>query len=101
MRNLISQIVSILLIFLVLINEVKYYLNQNSLASNILTLDLKQKVRIIESVDEKIKSMTYRRFENEIREKEETIHAKVFGALYERRIGEVVLNLHFSYSIAT
>ena len=44
--------------------------------------------------------MIIKRFENEIREKEETIHAKVFRALYKRRIGRKVLNLHLSYSIA-
>ena len=65
-----------------------------------MNLDSKQKNKIIESVNEKIKSMTYRRFENEVREKEETIHGKVFGALYERRMGRKVFNLHFSYSIA-
>ena len=44
--------------------------------------------------------MTNKLFENEIREKERPIYEKVFGALYERRIGKEVLNLHFSYSIA-
>ena len=65
-----------------------------------MTLDSKQNDKTIESVNEKIKSMAYRRFENEIREKEETIHGKVFGALHKRRIGAEVLGLHFSYSIA-
>ena len=70
-----------------------------SLASNILNLDSKQKNKIIESVDEKIKSMAIKRYEIEIREKEENINEKVFKALFERRIGQKVLNLHFSYSI--
>ena len=58
-------------------------------------LDSKQKDKIIESVATKIKSMIYTLFENKIREKEENIHEKVFGALYERRIGAKVLNLHY------
>ena len=43
-------------------------------------------------MDEKIKSMAKKRFEIEVREKERPIHEKVFGTLYERRIGEEVLN---------
>ena len=61
-----------------------------SLVSNILTLDSKQNDKIIEYVDRKIKSMTNKRHEIEIREKERHIHEKVFGALYERRIGKKV-----------
>ena len=51
-------------------------------------------------MDRKIKSMANMRFENEIREKERPIHEKVFGALYERRIGRKVINLYSSYAIA-
>ena len=36
-------------------------------------------------MDEKIKSMANKRYEIEIKEKEETIHEKVFGALYEKK----------------
>ena len=43
-------------------------------------------------MDEKIKSMAVKRFESEIREKEKTISKKIFGVLYERRIGKKVLN---------
>ena len=71
-----------------------------SLASNVLTLDSKQNHKIIEYVDKKIKSMAKKRHEIEIRKKERPIHEKIFGALYERRTGEEVLNLTFSYSIA-
>ena len=63
-----------------------------SLASNVLTLDLKQKNKIIEYVDRKINSMTNKRFEIEVREKERPIHEKILGALYERRTGKEVLN---------
>ena len=59
-----------------------------------------QNNKIIEYVDAIIKSMAIKRFEIEIREKEESIHQKVFGALYERRIDTKVLNLHFSHVIA-
>ena len=72
----------------------------NSLASNILTLDSKQKDKIIEYVDRKIKSLTNMRHEMEVREKERHIHEKVFEALYERRINKKVLNQQLSYSIA-
>ena len=65
-----------------------------------MNLDSKQKNKIIESVNEKINSMAIKRFEIEVREKEETIHAKVLGTLTERRIGQEVSNLHFPYSIA-
>ena len=61
-------------------------------ASNVLTLDSKQNHEIIEYVDRKIKSMTNKRHEIELREKERPIHEKVFGALYERRIGKKVFN---------
>ena len=71
-----------------------------SLASNVLTLDSKQNHEIIEYVDRKIKSMTNKRHEIEVREKERPIHEKIFGALYERRIGKKVLNQQLSYSIA-
>ena len=64
-----------------------------------MTLDSKQNHEIIEYVDRKIKSMTNKRHEIEVREKERPIHEKVFGALYERRIGKKVLNLNFSFSI--
>ena len=64
------------------------------------SLDSKQKDKINESVDEKIKSMVIKRFEIEIREKEETISKKIFRALYERRTGEKVLHLYCSYSVA-
>ena len=67
-------------------------ISQKSLASNILTLDSKQNHEIIEYVDRKIKSMTNKRHEIEIREKEKPIHEKIFGALYERKIGKKVLN---------
>ena len=63
-----------------------------SLTSNVLTLDSKQNHEIIEYVDRKIKSMTNKRHEIEVREKERPIREKVFGALYERRIGEEVSN---------
>ena len=63
-------------------------------------LDSKQNHEIIEYVDRKIKSMTNKRHEIEVREKERPIHEKIFGALYERRIGKKVLNLAFPYSIA-
>ena len=69
----------------------QYYLIQNSFASNVLTLDSKQNDKIIEYVDRKIKSMTNKRHEIEVREKERPIHEKVFGALYERRTGEEVI----------
>ena len=62
-----------------------------------MNLDSKQKNKIIESVNEKINSMAIKRFEIEVREKEETIHVKVLGTLTERRIGQEVSNLHFSY----
>ena len=45
-------------------------------------------------MDEKIKSMAIKRFEIEVREKEIHIHEKIFGALYERRIGRKVINLY-------
>ena len=67
-----------------------------SLVSNVLTLDSKQNHEIIEYVDRKIKSMTNKRHEIEVREKERPIHEKIFGALYERRIGKKVLNWKFS-----
>ena len=51
-------------------------------------------------MDEKIKSMAIKRFEIEIREKERDIHEKIFGALYERRIGKKVFDQQLSYSIA-
>ena len=51
-------------------------------------------------MDEKIKSMAIKRFEIEIREKERNIQEKIFGALYERRIGKKVFNQQLSYSIA-
>ena len=57
-----------------------------------MTLDSKQNHEIIEYVERKIKSMTNKRHEIEIREKERPIHEKIFGALYERRIGKKVLN---------
>ena len=57
-----------------------------------MTLDSKQSHEIIEYVERKIKSMTNKRHEIEVREKERPIHEKVFGALYERRTGEKVLN---------
>ena len=57
-----------------------------------MTLDSKQNHEIIEYIDRKIKSMTNKRHEIEVKEKERTIHEKVFGALYERRIGKKVLN---------
>ena len=66
--------------------------NPYSLSSNVLTLDSKQNHKIIEYVDRKIKSMTNKRHEIEVREKERSIHEKVFGVLYERRIGKKVLN---------
>ena len=53
---------------------------------------------MIESVDAKIKSMTNKRHEMEVKKKEKPIHKKVFGALYEKRIGVKVLNLHFLYN---
>ena len=56
-----------------------------------MTLDSKQNHEIIECVDRKIKSMTNKRYEIEVREKERPIHEKIFGALYERRIGKKVL----------
>ena len=51
-------------------------------------------------MDEKIKSMAIKRFEIEIREKERHIQEKVFGAIYERRIGKKVFDQQLSYSIA-
>ena len=62
-----------------------------------MTLDSKQKNEIIEYVDNKIKSMANKRHEIEVREKEIPIHEKIFGALYERRTGEEVLNLTFFF----
>ena len=64
-----------------------------------MTLDSKQNHEIIEYVDRKIKSMTNKRHEIEVREKERPIHEKIFEALYERRNGEEVINQHFSFSI--
>ena len=63
-------------------------------------LDSKQKNKINESVDEKIKSIAIKRFEIEIREKEKHIHEKIFGALYERGIGKKVFDQQLPYSIA-
>ena len=80
-------------------NKVEYLLilfNPYSLASNILTLDSKQNHEIIEYVNRKIKSMTNKRFEIELREKERPIHEKIFGALCERRTGEVVICIFLS-----
>ena len=57
-----------------------------------MTLDSKQKNEIIEYVDRKIKSMTNKRHEIEVREKERPINEKIFGALLERRICKKVLN---------
>ena len=57
-----------------------------------MTLDSKQNHEIIEYVDRKIKSMTNKRHEIEVREKERPIHEKIFGALYERKTGKKVLN---------
>ena len=65
-----------------------------------MTLDSKQKDKIIEYVDRKIESMTNKRHEIEVRDKERPIHENVFGAIYERRIGKKVLNQQLSYSIA-
>ena len=65
-----------------------------------MTLDSKQNHEIIEYVDRKVKSMANKRHEIEVREKERPIHEKIFGALYERKIGKKVLNLAFPYSIA-
>ena len=79
----------------IIINTIKAYF----LTSNVLTLDSKQNHEIIEYVDRKIKSMTNKRHEIEVREKERPIHEKIFGALYERRTGEEVLNWQFSFSI--
>ena len=76
-------------------NGVEYLLilfKSYSLASNVLTLDSKQKNEIIEYVDRKIKSMTNKRHEIEVREKEKPIREKIFGALYERKTGKKVLN---------
>ena len=61
-----------------------------------MTLDSKQIHEIIEYVDRKIKSMTNKRHEIEVREKEKPIHKKVFGALYERRTGEEVICIFLS-----
>ena len=66
-----------------------------SLTSNILILDSKQNDKIVEYVNRKIKSMTNKRHEIEVREKERPIHEKVFGALYERRTGEEVILFFF------
>ena len=88
---------------LILIEKIEYLLilfKPYSHDSNILTLDSKQNHEIIEYVDRKIKSMTNKRHEIELREKERPIHEKVFWALYERRIGKKVLNQQLSYSIA-
>ena len=57
-----------------------------------MILDSKQNHEIIEYVDRKIKSMTNKRHEIEVREKERPIHEKIFRALYERKIGKKVLN---------
>ena len=67
-----------------------------SLTSNILTLDSKQNEKVIKYVDRKIKSMTNKRYEIELREKERPIHEKVFGALYETRTGEEVICIFLS-----
>ena len=69
-----------------IINIIKPY----SLASNMLILDSKQNHKIIEYVNKKIKSMANKRHEIEVREKERPIHEKIFGALYERKIGKKV-----------
>ena len=66
-----------------------------SLTSNILILDSKQNDKIVEYVNRKIKSMTNKRHEIEVREKERPIHEKVFGAIYERRTGEEVILFFF------
>ena len=76
-------------------NKLEYLLilfNPYSHASNVLTLDPKQNHEIIEYVERKIKSMINKRHEIEVREKERPIHEKIFGALYERRTGQKVLN---------
>ena len=92
-ENQSSLNVSIRLIFLIEWSWVLLILfKPYSLASNVLTLDSKQKNKIIEYVDRKIKSMAIKRFEIEVREKERPIHEKIFRALYERRTGEEVLN---------
>ena len=57
-----------------------------------MTLDSKQNHKIVEYVDRKIKSMTNKRHEIEVRDKERPIHEKVFGVLYERRFGYQVLH---------
>ena len=57
-----------------------------------MTLDSKQNHEIIEYVNRKIKSMTIKRHEIEVTEKERPIHEKIFEALYERETGEEVLN---------
>ena len=57
-----------------------------------MTLDSKQNHKIIKYVDRKIKSMTNKRHEIEVREKEKPIHEKIFGVLYERKTGKKVLN---------
>ena len=83
-------------------NKIEYLLilfKPYSYASNALTLDSKQNHEIVEYVDRKIKSMTNKRHEIEVREKERPIHEKIFGALYERRIGKKVLNQQLSISI--
>ena len=70
---------SIKLAFLILIgwNRVLSILFKlNSLTSNVLTLDSIQNHEIIEYVDRKIKSMTNKRHEIEVREKERPIHEK-------------------------
>ena len=64
-----------------------------------MTLDSKQNHEIIEYVDRKIKSMTNKRYEIEVREKERSIYEKILRALYERRFGYQVLHLHYSDSI--
>ena len=66
-----------------------------------MTLDSKQNHEIIEYVDRKIKSMTIKRHEIEVRDKERPIHENVLGAIYERRIGKKVLNQQLSYSFAS
>ena len=66
-----------------------------------MTLDSKQNHEFIEYVDRKIKSMTNKRHEIEVREKERPIHEIIFGALYERRIGKKVLNSIFLFKLIT
>ena len=90
-------------IFFILIEKDEYLLilfNPYSLASNVLTLDSKQNHEIIEYVDRKIKSMTNKRYEIEVREKERPIHEKNIQSIIWKKNWWRGIKFTFSFAIA-